>query len=203
MTRLGDDLFCLPAPASIQEAEDVRPRHIQRLFPILQNQFSHIIVDCQRQLDPTTLAVLDLADTILVVSTADPLSVYNAKRALSFLGDLGYAEGKIKLVVNGYDRNGGLKSEKLEHLFGAPIDAILSNDATAASYAMNLGQPLIYSQPKSLLVSQYANLARIVTGQSKRRDQVSKAGGVGLLVSPLKALFGSNQKAVAYAVGRI
>jgi Flp pilus assembly CpaE family ATPase len=188
MTWMTDDLYCLPAPSAIPEVEDIRPRHLQQLFSVLRNQFSHIVVDCQWPLDATTMTVLDLPDTILLVGSPEAQSIYSAKRAMKFLQHLEYPAGKIKLVVNRYDRS--LKPEELQRALGAPIEALLTRDAPAARTSMNLGQPLIYSHPKSPLVSQFANLARKVAGELTPEDGVNTRRFWGPFSAFLRSLVG-------------
>ena len=164
LTRTADGLYCLPAPLKVEEADDVQPSHLQRLFSMLRTLFAYTVVDCQHQLDTNTVTVLDLADVILVVSLLDVPSVYSTKRVLDVFDRMGYPPEKIKVIVNRYDRSSSLPLEKVEQVFNTGIEAVFSEDYRSAMASINLGNPLVLSQPKSPLIKQYTKLAWTVTG---------------------------------------
>jgi pilus assembly protein CpaE len=202
LTRITDELYCLPAPAAIHEVEDIQPAHLQRLMTKLRTQFSQIVIDCHRQLDPITMTALDMADTILLVSTQDAQSVYNAKRTLRFLADMGYPVEKIKLVINRFDRSNGMKVEKLEQLFGAPVETTLHNNAEAAGRAMNLGQPMVYAENKTGLNAEFATLARIMMGEVKKVQVARKPSFFEKASDFFATLFGLRPRVANYAVAQ-
>jgi pilus assembly protein CpaE len=171
LMRMTDDLYCLPSPLKVEEADDVQPNHVQRLLSMLRTQFSYIIVDCQHQLDIITVTALDMADTILLVSLLDVPSVYSAKRVLEIFHKMEYPPEKIKAVINRFDRAAGIPIEKVEQVFDAHIEAIFADDPRSATSAINLGNPLVLSQPKSALIKQYDKLARTITGSMDEADQ--------------------------------
>jgi len=148
----------------VEEADDVQPSHVQRLLSMLRTQFSHILVDCQHQLDTTTVTALDVADVILLISLLDVPSVYSAKRVLEIFHKMGYPPEKIKVIVNRYDRSAGIPLDKVQQVFDTPIVAVLSEDPRTAMASMNLGNPLVLSESKSPLIRQYARLARAIAG---------------------------------------
>jgi pilus assembly protein CpaE len=198
LLQVTDRLHCLPAPAHVHEAFDVKPNHVQRVLSMLRTQFSQVVVDCQGALDNTTLTVLDMADVILLVSAPDPVSVHNTKRSLNYLQQLGYPVDKIKVVVNRYNRKASVPVEKLHHVFGTRVAAVLSEDARTTKEAMNLGQPVVFAQSDSPLIRQYAKLARIVAGIR----EVEKLKRPGLFRSLFGPLFGLKPRAAACAAAQ-
>jgi pilus assembly protein CpaE len=174
LMRMTDDLYCLPSPLKIEEADDVQPSHVQRLLSMLRTLFSYIIVDCQHQLDIITVTALDMADTILLASLLDVPSVYSAKRVLEIFHKMEYPAEKIKVVINRYDRTLGIPLEKVEQVFDTRIDAIFGDDERSAVAAINIGNPLVLSQPKSLLIKQYDKLARSIAGATEEDGAPSR-----------------------------
>ncbi|MCS6803547.1 MAG: AAA family ATPase [Acidobacteriota bacterium] len=167
LMRTGDNLYCLPAPLRVEEADDVQPAHVQRIVTMLRSQFTYVVVDCQHTLDVNTVTVLDLADTILLVSLVDVPSVYCTKRVLDVFRKMGFPEEKIKVVVNCYDKRDGVPIEKVQEVFGMKIETVLAEDHRSVLSSINMGHPLVVSQPKSPLVKQFSDLAGQFTGRSR------------------------------------
>ncbi len=59
-----------------------------------------MIVDIDKRLDDVNLGVLDAADTIFVVMTADLSCLKNVRLVLETIGHLGYEPSKVQLVLN-------------------------------------------------------------------------------------------------------
>ena len=62
--------------------------------------YDYVIVDIDRRLDDVNLMVLDMAETIFAVMTADLSCLKNVRLVLETIGHLGYESGKLKLVLN-------------------------------------------------------------------------------------------------------
>jgi pilus assembly protein CpaE len=176
LMRTSDNLYCLPAPLRVEEADDVQPGHVQRIISMLRAQFTYVIIDCQHILDANTVTALDLADTILLVSLVDVPSVYCTKRVLEVFHKMGFPDSKVRVVVNCYDKRDGVSVNKVQEVFGTGIAMVLAEDHQSVLASINMGNPLIMSQPKSVLVRQFAELAMHLTGQSGSKDGPKKWG---------------------------
>lgn len=181
LMRTSDSLYCLPAPLRVEEADDVQPAHVQRIVTMLRSQFTYVVIDCQHTLDVNTVTALDLADVVLLVSLVDVPSVYCTKRVLDVFRKMGFADSKIKVVVNSYDKRDGVPIEKVQEVFGMKIETVLAEDHRAVLSSINMGHPLVVSQPKSPLVKQFSDLAVQFTGQSSKAVRPKKWGINNLL----------------------
>jgi pilus assembly protein CpaE len=181
LMRTTDNLYCLPSPLRVEEADDVQPAHIQRIMSMLRSQFTYVIIDCQHTLDVNTVTALDLADTVLLVSLVDVPSVYCTKRVLEVFRKMGFGDNKVKVVVNSYDKRDGVPIEKVQEVFGLKIDTVLAEDHRSVLSSINMGHPLVVSQPKSPLVKQFSDLAGQFTGQSQDVVRPKKWGFNNLL----------------------
>lgn len=165
-------LYCLASPAEVTDVYQVEPWHIKELIARLREQFSFVLIDCQHVIEPVTVEALNQADTILLVTLPDLASVYTTKRALETFKELegfNYSDDKFCLVLNRYEKDSPLHmrlSEIRQMLEDQHrIDVVLADDFKAALAALQLGRPLVQSQPKSPLVKQYGDFARVITGQ--------------------------------------
>lgn len=185
LLRASDKLYCLPAPLRVEEADDVQPGHVQRIISMLRTQFRYVIVDCQHVLDANTVTALDLADVVLVVSLMDVPSIYCTKRVLEVFRKMGFTDEKVKVVVNRYDKRDGVPLEKVQEVFGTKIETVLSEDHRAVLASINMGNPLIVSQPKSALVKQFTDLAGQLAGRVEVTAQNGKRSRLSNLFSGL------------------
>lgn len=165
-------LYCLASPAEVTDVYQVEPWHIRELVARLREQFSYVIIDCQHVIEPVTVEALNQADTVLLVTLPDLASVYTTRRALETFKDLEgfqYREDKFLLVLNRYENGSPLHMRlgEIQRLLESQhqIDVVLADDFKAALAALQLGRPLVQSQPKSPLVRQYLELSRLITGQ--------------------------------------
>ncbi len=164
LTKVTSELFYLAAPLNPEEADDIFPAHVEMTLGLLRTQFAHVILDTPHILDPNTIAALDHADVILVVTMTDLASLYATKRALETFRRLGYEAQKVRLVVNRYakSKNKEVPLEKIGDVLGQNITLALVEDARAVLEAINMGKPLALSDSKSPLVRQFAELAKLV-----------------------------------------
>lgn len=160
LLRVSDNLYCLPAPLQVEEAEDIQPDHIRRILSMLRAQLSHVIVDCQHVLDNHTVTALELADTIVLLSRVDVPSVYCAQRVLETFYKLDFAPEKVKVVITRYDKRDGLPLTKVREKLATQVEMALARDDHAARSSINLGNPLVLSQPHSAIAKQYVELAK-------------------------------------------
>jgi pilus assembly protein CpaE len=171
LLRVSENLYCLPAPLRVEEAEDVRPDHIRRTISMLRAQLTHVIIDCSHPLDNHTVAALDLADTIVLLSRLDVPSVYCAQRVLEAFYKLDFAPEKVKVVINRYDKRDGLSLTKVQEALATKVEMALTRDDHAVLSSINLGNPLVLAQPHSVLTKQYIELANRL---SRRPDEAAR-----------------------------
>jgi pilus assembly protein CpaE len=99
--------------------------------------------------------LLRLSDEILLVTTAEPGSVYGAKRALSHIGGLGVPTASIRLVVSRWRKDLGFEQSDIESALGLPVYHILPNDPQAVEDALMQGRAVA---PGSLFGKSLADL---------------------------------------------
>ena len=84
----GIDL--LLAPPSPESADLVTPGHMHQVLELLRGMYDYIMVDIDKRLDDVNLMVLDVAETIYAVMTADLSCLKNVRMVLDTIGHLGY-----------------------------------------------------------------------------------------------------------------
>jgi pilus assembly protein CpaE len=154
----------LLAPLTPEDAELVTPDHIPEILRLLRTSYDYVLVDLHHHLDEVVLRVLDTADAILVVMTADLPSLKNVRSLLETTSRLGYASERIRLILNRSTALTGIKAATMENALGRPIDWEIVNEYARAVSALNRGQPLMVSQADSRLAQSILEFARALDG---------------------------------------
>jgi Flp pilus assembly CpaE family ATPase len=114
----------------------------------LRARFAYVVVDCSPFLDQNTLAALDLADTLLLVTTPELAALKNAARLVQLGLRLGYSERKMRLIVNRSNLQGAIPPADFEQHLEYRASFRIPNDGSVAS-ALTRGEPVVTFQPAS------------------------------------------------------
>jgi pilus assembly protein CpaE len=141
----------LLAPPSPETAELVTHDLLPNIITLLANDYDYILVDVDKRLDEVNLRIMDVADVIYVVMTADLPCLKNVRLVLETIGHLGYAADKVKLVLNRSNAFTGINVKNAESALKRRIDFQILNEYRAAIGALNSGAPFMYTKSDSVL----------------------------------------------------
>lgn len=127
-----------------------------------RKQYTWIIVDNHPGYADRTMAMLTLANEILLVVTPEMGSVRNSSQFLDLARQLGLAD-VIRVVVN--RANHGISVEDISKALGMPVSSTIVSSGPKAVIAANEGMPVITKFPKERIATDLHQLARIVTRQ--------------------------------------
>ena len=137
----------IAAPTYPTEAELLTPELFTRAFALLRNKFEYIVVDLPHDYSGVTLQALDEADVIVVMLAPELASVRAAVAALDTYNRLGYADEKIKFVLNHTFEGRWLPRKKIEFALHKTLELVLPYTPDLFVDAINIGQPLMYEKP--------------------------------------------------------
>jgi pilus assembly protein CpaE len=161
-------LFVLSHPRSFEEIEDISGEHVTRVLQTLRAHFDFIVVDSLKAINDIFLAIMDSADTIILVGVQTVPALKNIRRCLDLFEQLGYDKGKIKLVLNRFTKEKIFSVENIEKTLDWPISATLPFVEQEATEAMNAGRLLLETFPKSKLTVEISELSRSLTGEKPK-----------------------------------
>ncbi|HEV2860801.1 MAG TPA: AAA family ATPase [Pyrinomonadaceae bacterium] len=164
LTPHSANLSLLAAPREADSADDIEPEHIFQVLEILRERHEYVVIDPQHTFDAITLAALDQADDILLVLTLDIPAIRSTQRALQIFDRLGYPRHKIQIVVNRFSRQIDLDLRQVERYLGERVMGYVQSDYKTAVNSINLGQPLVTSEPGSKIATELRQIAAHVTG---------------------------------------
>jgi len=160
----------LLAPPSPEMAELITSPVIRNVLEALRSKYDLIFVDCSAGINDTTLAILDMADTILTMLTLEITSIKNMRLFLEIADRLGYEDNKVKLVLNRADGNLGIRVSDVEHSIGRKVDHTIVSDGRSVVFALNRGVPFYLSNREAEVSQDVLSLARAVAGEQAVAD---------------------------------
>lgn len=129
-------------PATPEDAELVLASPLKKLLEDLTRLFNYVIVDTASVLREQELAVLDVADRILLVGTPEIPSLANVKKFFDLSEKLEYPKDKIMLVLNRMDRRWGISVQGIEDRLKHTVRAQIPFDDKTVVASINTGVPL-------------------------------------------------------------
>ncbi|MBI4908514.1 MAG: hypothetical protein HY820_33150 [Acidobacteria bacterium] len=109
-------------------------RHIVRF---VRCKYDWSIIDLGRGLTSMSMTLLDELDETFLVTTLDIPALHQAKQIIAALRDLGYAQQRLRLVLNRMPRRTDITVTELESMLGQSVYAVVPEDqeALADAYA--------------------------------------------------------------------
>ena len=155
----SSNLWLLAAPKEADSADEIEPEHVFDVLQRLRESFEYIVLDPQHTFDSITLAALDLSDEIVLVLTLDIPAIRSTQRALEIFDRLGYPRKKIRIVVNRWSKQIDLDLRQVEKFLGEPVIGFIPSDYQTAVTSINLGQPLVKSDPSCKISMEIKRIA--------------------------------------------
>ena len=152
---------------------------VSEVLHLMGRRYESLVVDLPHTFDPITVAALDLADDILLVMTLDIPGIRSTKRALKVFERLGYPRGKIRVVVNRWSKNINVELQKVEAHLDEQLIGFVPNDYPSVIESINLGQPLVQSEPSSKLTIEIKRIASLVQGNTRTSSPQPRKGLLG------------------------
>jgi pilus assembly protein CpaE len=178
-----DGLAVLAATERLDLAAVLTGDVVASVLAQCRQSYEHTIVDCEHAFEARTVATLDAADQILLVTQLHVSSLVVAKRALGIFRELGYSDEKVRIVLNREGSSNLVSIIEAQKVLGRSIDGRLPNDFAVASEAQSQGVPFLRHAPGAALSKAYDAFATrfIAMVESPadvlQRDAASQASG--------------------------
>jgi pilus assembly protein CpaE len=167
----------LLAPPSPEGADLVTPAYLRKMVDYLQETHDFVVVDLPSALNDHSLAIMDAADQIVVLTALEITTIKNVRLFLEVADQLEYDRSKIRLVVNRSDSAQGIRIADVEASIRRSIDGTIVSDGRLAVLAVNRGVPFVVSHPDGALSRDITKLARTLAGDAiAAKDKPNKRG---------------------------
>jgi pilus assembly protein CpaE len=162
MVKYSDTLSLLmPSPTEILLPGEVNVSHLRKMLDLLKTQYSQIVVDLPRLIDPVSSMAMEQADQVTLVLQQSLAQFNDGRRLIQILNkDLDMPLDKIAIVVNRYDPKNSLRIDDLKNIVHHSQVYTIANDYDRVASASNLGVPLCESSPQSEIAHDLKELAK-------------------------------------------
>ncbi len=157
-------IYVLADPLHVEDAEEVTADQINAVLTVLRATFEYVIIDTTTSFDSKTLAALDLADHILLVSMVNLPSIRSSQRLLNLFERLGYDQQKIKLIVNRYMPGEEITVDDVEETLEHPVFWKIPNSYSVVMTAINRGIPISMVENSKAMEKNFLDLAHKLSG---------------------------------------
>jgi pilus assembly protein CpaE len=173
----GIDL--LAAPFKPGDYEAVGQDRIRQIIRFLRDQYDFVIMDTPKSFHPVSIAVLEEADEILLVTTPTLPALRNLVRSLPLIRQITSQRkgGTIQLVVNRFEQANLISLKEIEETAGMPVLHSVRNDYEAVMTGINEGRPAVL-RGQSVYAKSVRALAGLLTDtQVAEEDRRGLLGG--------------------------
>jgi pilus assembly protein CpaE len=165
----AENLYLLPAPATIEESEKMTPDQMEQILRYLKKNLGYpwILLDCGHDLDEFNIRALELSDELVLLANASIPALGNARKILGLLKLLNYQNLKISLWINSWEQNGDLRLEEIENFLGEKIAGTLPFARKEVEQSIAEGRPLLEMVSRGPMADALKKLASDIGGSDQ------------------------------------
>jgi pilus assembly protein CpaE len=169
LTPYDPGLYVLAGADDPADADSVGPDHVSLVLHLLGQNFDYVVVDTPAGLDEHTLAAIERATDLLMVSSMDVTSIRSLRKAIDALDSIGVTTAR-QLVLNRANAKVGLDSSDIEDALGMPIACSISS-SREIPLSLNMGTPVVLSEPRSAVAKELQQLAQLYAPAEPRKPR--------------------------------
>lgn len=178
LTPASTGLWVLPASDRPEAADLLDGQAGGQIVSQLRAHFAFTVVDCEHHMSDRTLAALDAADRVLLVTHLNVAALRSTQRTITLCDRLGYAPDKVCVVVNRHATTHDVMSmADASKVLDREIFWMLPNDYRTATGALNKGVPIGEYDAASKLAASYVSLAAKLAGAGSESQNGKGRGG--------------------------
>jgi pilus assembly protein CpaE len=172
----AERVWALPSSDRLEATDLLDAAGTSRILAQLRAQFSWVVLDTEHHLGERTLAALDTADHVLLVTQLTVPALRSAQGALRLFARLGYPPDKFAVVLNRFNADETLAASDAIEALGQATVWKLPNDFHACVDALTSGTPVVALRPESHLAKSFLRIAAHFTGERPAGTDVEGNG---------------------------
>jgi len=157
LTQHPSGLYAVCGAESPAAGDAVTAADVGRLLGSLAREFRYVVVDTAPGLSEQTLAALDRATDVVMLSSMDVPGVRGLRKELDVLRELCMIPAGRHVVMNLADPRGGLSVRDVETTIGTGVDVVLPRSSSVPA-STNQGVPLLQSGGREPVVKELRRL---------------------------------------------
>jgi pilus assembly protein CpaE len=157
LTQHPTGLFAVCGAESPAAGDTVSAMDVTTLLAALAREFRYVVVDTAPGLSEQTLAALDRASDVVMLSSMDVPGVRGLRKELDVLRELAMIPAGRHVVMNFADPKGGLSVRDVETTIGTGVDVVLPRSKHVPA-STNRGVPILSSHKRDPMAKEMKRL---------------------------------------------
>ena len=175
LTRHESGIHVLPSPAYLNGHVRPTPEVMSHLLDLMKGMFDYVLIDTGQSTNDTSLRVIELSDTIMLITIMSLPCLANTNRLIKSFLDLGYAEDdRIKIVLNRYTKNNEISLKDAEAGIKKKLFWVLPNDFNTTMSAINKGKPLTQIASRATITKSFEDLAKALQHPKSQQEEKNR-----------------------------
>ncbi len=143
LSKHRSGVYVMPPPSSLEDLNVETPEMVEKLLGLMRNLFDFILVDGGQRLDPVSLKILQMSDTVLMVTVLNLPCLANAKKLLWTFQRLGFPPREtVRIIANRYQKKSSISLKEAEDAVSEKIYWLVGNDYQLTMSAINQGKTI-------------------------------------------------------------
>jgi pilus assembly protein CpaE len=145
---------------------------MERLLLVMRRMFDFVVIDGGQSLGSISLKILELSNTLLLISNLTLPCLSNTNKLLKTFHDLGFPpKENIKLVINRYLKKSDISIKDAETTLEKKIFWTIANDYQTTVTALNRGKALSQFAPRAAISNNFRKLADQMTAEPEKQEK--------------------------------
>ncbi len=161
--RVAPNYSILAAPEDLAHAMEVKPEHIEGILSLAVTQYDFVLLDVPRSLDTIAIKALDRATRIYPVLQSGLPDLRNASRLLEAFRSLGYAQDRIEMIINRFEKNSEIGLDHVQRSLGNVRLTTVPNSYREVNASINHGDPLSRMAKSNTVARHLADFAQVLS----------------------------------------
>jgi pilus assembly protein CpaE len=158
-------LKVLLAPIEPEAGEMIHSEHLRQIIAVLRARYDYVVVDTWPSYDERVLALLEVADQILIPTGPELPSIKNLAAFLRVAGLLGYPKDKLIPVLMRANSVTPDHLRDIESFLKQPLVWRIVSDGKRVMQSVNNGEPFVLTEESAPVSQNIYALARMLDGQ--------------------------------------
>jgi pilus assembly protein CpaE len=172
LSRCGDHLSLLTAPASLESCYDLSEASFDRVLDLARSHAPFVVLDVPHVWTSWARKTLLAADEIIVTAMPDLVGLRNTKNLIEILRKARPNDGPPRLVLNqvGVPKRSEIKPAQFTKALDLEPLACIAFDPSTFSAAANDGRMIVDAAARSPAARHFAHIAGKISGRTNGRD---------------------------------
>lgn len=139
MVKHESGLSVLLPPPNLELVDQLAPEGLIAVLKALRKMYDYVVVDTWHAIEDITLAVIDLSNVLILVTTPEIPAVRDTKRMVELLHKRQGHKGNVQVVVNRYPSRSAIGLDQIERSLAIKPVATIPSDGHMITTAINEG----------------------------------------------------------------